>query len=67
MDHKLLTYALAHVSDPWTAPQSRQLSYVTEYSWDIFHIAGAANMVADTLSRPTGHAAQRGLPRRLPV
>jgi hypothetical protein len=55
-DHKLLTYALAHVSDSWTARQSRQLSYVIEYTWDICHIAGAANMVADTLSRPTRHA-----------
>jgi hypothetical protein len=56
-DHKPLTYALARVSDPWTARQSRQLSYVAEYTSDIRHIAGAANVVADTLSRPPGHAA----------
>ena len=56
-DHKPLTYALARVSDPWTARQSRQLSYVAEYTPDICHIAGAANVVADTLSRPLGHAA----------
>ncbi len=31
-DHKPLTYALARVSDPWTARQSRQLSYVAEYT-----------------------------------
>ncbi len=27
-DHKPLTYALARVSEPWTARQTRQLSYV---------------------------------------
>jgi hypothetical protein len=51
-DHKPLTYALARVSEPWTARQTRQLSYVTEYTSDIRHITGAANVVADTLSRP---------------
>jgi hypothetical protein len=61
-DHKLLTYALARVSGPWTARQSRQLSYVVEYTSDIRHIAGAANVVADTLSRPPGHAAAEGPP-----
>jgi transposase InsO family protein len=57
MNHKPLTYALARVSDPWTARQSRQLSYVAEYTSDIRHIDGAANVVADTLSRPPRHAA----------
>jgi hypothetical protein len=61
-DHKPLTYALARVSDPWTARQSRQMSYVAEYTSDIRHIAGAANVVADTLSRPPGHAAADGPP-----
>ncbi len=56
-DHKPLPYALARVSEPWTARQSRQLSYEAEYTSDIRHIAGAANMVADTLSRPPEHAA----------
>ncbi len=51
-DHKPLTYALARVSEPWTARQTRQLSYVAEYTSDIRHIAGAANVVADI-----GHAA----------
>jgi hypothetical protein len=55
-DHKPLTYDLARVSEPWTARQSRQLSYMAEYTSDIRHIAGAANMVADTLSRPPGNA-----------
>ncbi len=56
-DHKPLTHAIACVSDPWTAWQCRQLAYVAEYTKDIRHIAGAANTVADTLSRPPGHAA----------
>ncbi len=56
-DHKPLTYALARMSEPWTACQSRQLSYEAEYTSDIRHIAGVANVVADTLSRPPGHAA----------
>jgi hypothetical protein len=56
-DHKPLTYALARVSEPWTARQSRQLSYVAKYRSDIRHIARAANVVADTLYRPPGHAA----------
>jgi hypothetical protein len=59
-DHKPLTYALARVSDPWTARQSRQLSYVVKYTSDICHFAGVANVVADTLSRPPGHAAAGG-------
>ncbi len=68
-DHKPLTHDWGRVSEPWMARQSRQLSYVTEYTSDICHIAvaeytsdichiaGEANVVADTLSRPPGHAA----------
>jgi cleavage and polyadenylation specificity factor subunit 1 len=51
-DQKPLTYALSRSSDPWTARQSRQLSYVAEFTADIQHIAGADNIVADMLSRP---------------
>jgi transposase InsO family protein len=54
-DHKPLTYAISRVSDPWNARQCRQLAYVAEYTSDIRHIAGAENIVADTLSRPPGH------------
>ena len=53
-DHKPITYSLARVSDPWTARQSRQLSYVAEFTSDIRHVAGLDNVVADTLSRPPG-------------
>ncbi len=31
-DHKPLTFALGKVSEPWTAMQSRQLSYVAEFT-----------------------------------
>jgi RNase H-like domain found in reverse transcriptase/Reverse transcriptase (RNA-dependent DNA polymerase) len=51
-DHKPLTYALFRTTDPWTGRQSRQLSYVAEFTSDIQHIRGADNVVADALSRP---------------
>jgi hypothetical protein len=51
-DHKLLTFVLGKVSEPWTAMQSRQLSYVAEFTTDIRHIPGSEILVADTLSRP---------------
>jgi len=51
-DHKPLTYAFHRTTDPWTARQCRQLSYIAEFSGDIRHIKGANNVVADTLSRP---------------
>jgi transposase InsO family protein len=61
-DHKPLTFALARTTDPWTARQCRQLSYIAEFTSDIQHIKGTDNTVADTLSRPpdvrpTGEAA----------
>jgi hypothetical protein len=34
-DHKPLTFALGKVSEPWTAMQLRQLSYVAEFTKDI--------------------------------
>jgi hypothetical protein len=49
-DHKPLTFALGKVSEPWTAIQSRQLSYVAEFTTDIRHIPCSENIVADTLS-----------------
>jgi transposase InsO family protein len=52
-DHKPLTYALKRVSDAWSARQQRQLAAVAEYTTDIRHVAGADNVVADALSRPT--------------
>ncbi len=51
-DHKPLTFALGKVLEPWTAMQSRQLSFVAKFTTDIRHIPGSENIVADTLSRP---------------
>jgi hypothetical protein len=56
-DHKPLTYALSRTSDPWSARQARQLSYLAEHTTDIRHIAGEENVVAGTLSRPPSSAA----------
>jgi hypothetical protein len=39
-DHKPLTYSLSRTSDPWSARQARQLSYLAEHTADICHIAG---------------------------
>ncbi len=36
-NNKPLTFALGKVSEPWTAMQSRQLSYVAEFTTDIWH------------------------------
>jgi hypothetical protein len=40
------------VAKPWSARQQRHLSYIAEFTSDIQHVPGAANVVADTLSRP---------------
>jgi hypothetical protein len=52
-DHKPLTSALKRVSEPWTARQQHHLAYIAEYTSDLRHIAGVANVVVDTLSRPS--------------
>jgi transposase InsO family protein len=51
-DHKPLVGALHRVSEPWSARQQRQLSFISEFTADIRHTPGAANAVADALSRP---------------
>jgi hypothetical protein len=58
-DHKPLTFALGKVSEPWTAMQSRQLSYVAKFTTDIRHIPGSENIVADTPGRPSGGGHRR--------
>jgi hypothetical protein len=57
-DHK----PQVRMSNPWIARQSRQLSYVAAYMSDICHIAEAAKVVADTLSRLPRHAVARRPP-----
>jgi len=46
-DHLPLVSALSRVS------QQRQLAYISEFTSDIRHTPGAANVVADNLSRPS--------------
>lgn len=50
-DHKPLTFAMARVSDPWSARQQRHLAYISEFTTDVQHISGKDNSVADALSR----------------
>jgi RNase H-like domain found in reverse transcriptase len=61
-DHKLLTFALHKVAEPWSARQARHLSYVAEFSTDISHVAGVDNMVTDTFFRPPALAAVCSIP-----
>jgi RNase H-like domain found in reverse transcriptase len=51
-DHKLLSFALHRVSEPWSARQQRQLAYISEFTSDVQHVPGVANVVADALSWP---------------
>ena len=50
-DHKPLCGALASSAEK-SPRQTRHLSYISEFSTDIKHVAGASNVVADVLSRP---------------
>jgi len=52
-DHKPLVAAMLRVSPPWSARQQRHLSYIAEFTSDIRHTSGTANIVADALSRPS--------------
>ena len=53
-DHKPLTFSMSKVSEPWSARQQRQLSYISEFTTDVQHVHGKDNSVADTLSQATG-------------
>ena len=39
-DHKPLTFSMSKASEPWSARQQRQLSYISEFTTDIRHIQG---------------------------
>jgi hypothetical protein len=54
VDHKPLTNAMSKTTEPWTDRQQRQLSYISEFTKDIQHVAGKSNVVADCLSRVLG-------------
>lgn len=60
-DHKPLTYCMAKISEPWSSRQQRHLSYISEFTTDIRHIAGQDNLAADALSRPSVGTVQFGL------
>ena len=49
-DHKPLTFALSSSAER-SPRQTRHLSFIAEFSTDIRHVEGKANVVADTLSR----------------
>nr|XP_061827907.1 uncharacterized protein K02A2.6-like [Nerophis lumbriciformis] len=61
VDHKPLTFAMAKTAEPWSARQQRHLSYVSEFTTDIQHLAGKSNVVADCLSRAVASAVHVGL------
>jgi hypothetical protein len=56
-DHKPLVAAVAKRSVPLSARQQRQLSFISEFSLSLHHLAGQHNVVADCLSRPSPAAA----------
>ena len=64
-DHKPLTYALAARSDRYSPRQTRHLDFVSQYTFDIRHVKGAHNPVADALSRVDVSAVASG--ESLPV
>lgn len=50
VDHKLLTFAMAKLSELWSTCQQLHLSYILEFTTDVRHIESKANVVADCLS-----------------
>ena len=50
-DHRPLTFAMAKSLEPWSHRQARHLEYISQYSTNIRHVAGADNAVADALSQ----------------
>ena len=59
VDHKPL--AMAKVAEPWSARQQRHLSYISEFTTDLQHVAGKDNQVADCLSQAVAGAVHLGL------
>ena len=50
-DHKPLTFALGQVTEKMDPRRRRKLEFIAQFTSDIRHVAGADNVVADTLSR----------------
>ena len=53
-DHLSLVPSVSKKTDPQTSRQAYQLSAVAEFTTDFRYIQGKSNVVADSLSRPTG-------------
>lgn len=51
-DHKPLIYAFKARADKHSPREIRHLDFISQFTTDIRHIKGSANVVADTLSRP---------------
>lgn len=51
-DHKPLTYLFTTKKKSKIERRSRYAEYIAQFSTKIVHLAGSANVVADTLSRP---------------
>ena len=51
-DHKPLIYALHARPDKHSPREIRHLDFISQFTSDIRHITGTANVVADALSRP---------------
>lgn len=50
-DHKPLCYSLSSSGNRHSPREIRQLSFISEFTTDLRHVAGVDNAVADTLSR----------------
>jgi hypothetical protein len=50
-DHKPLTFAFKQKSEKASPRQLRHLDYIGQFTTNVQHISGKANIVADTLSR----------------
>lgn len=52
---------MAELSEPWSTRQQLHLSYISEFTTDVHHVKGKANVVADSLSRSLACAVHLGL------
>ena len=57
-DHRPLQYAFTTMAER-SPIQKRYLSYISQFSTEIIHIAGSTNSVADALSRPSCETVDR--------
>lgn len=50
-DHKPLVHVFSQRSDKASPRQTRQLSFIAQFTTDLVHLSGSENIVADSLSR----------------